>query len=256
MNRFVTLFFACLVASSAYGGTPVDQSQTQFEKENDWTSGTAQSFTAGCDGLLKAIRLPVLRNSGERSLTLELRHVDANDIPTGPLLTSGTLAGSAFAAGIAQWYAVELNPPYEQAEGERLSFTVELGPSGDPYGWLEFGQSSNNPYSGGLMYYQGRYGPSGWTYDEGHLDFAFQTLAVPKPELSIAVTNGNLVRVSIPESHTDCVYRLEFRTNLLSGAWSNCTITTGTQSELLWEIPISLETNQAFFRITTEESTN
>jgi hypothetical protein len=228
----------------------------QIEKVNDWASGTAQSFTAGNAGLMKGIRLPILRVNGPRDLTIDLKHVDVNDIPTGPVLASGTLPASTFIAGMTNWYTVEFDVPYEQEQGEKLSFTLQIGPAGTPYGYLKFGQSTNNPYTGGLMYYQGFYGPSNWTFDKGHLDFAFQTLIVPKPELAIVITNKDLVCVSMPNSYTDCVYHLEYRTELISGVWSNCASTTGTQSGILWEIPIGLGTNQAFFRITAEEPNN
>lgn len=200
MKLSVTLIFACLTAYTACLGTPIDQSQTQAERENDWMDGTAQSFTAGCDGLLTAIRLPLFRNNGPVSLTLEIRHVDGNEIPTGPVLASGTLPDSAIPAGTTQWHTVTLDTPYAQAKQEKLSFTVQQTATGTPYGWLEYGQSTNNPYPSGLMYYDGFYGPAGWTYDKGLLDFTFQTLAIPKPELSITTTNVGSVSLSIPMS--------------------------------------------------------
>lgn len=185
MRLLPVLIFSSLVVYSTCLGTPTDQSQTQSETENDWMNGTAQSFTAGYDGLLTAIRLPISRIDGPASLTLEVRHVNSSGIPAGPILASGTLAGTEIDAGATQWYTVALDTPYQQVKLEKLSFTVQQTADGEPYGWLEYGQSTNNPYPGGLMYYQGYYGPSGWTYDEGHLDFAFETLVTPTNDPSL-----------------------------------------------------------------------
>ena len=256
MKCLMPCLFGLLATCSVCLGTPIDQSQMQFEKVNDWASGTAQSFTAGNAGLLKGIRLPMIRVNGPRDLTINLKHVDVNGIPTGPLLASGTLPAVTFIDGKTNWYTIEFDVPYEQEQGEKLSFTLQIGPAGTPYGYLRFGHSTNNPYSGGLTYYQGFYGPASWTYDKGHVDLAFQTLGVLKPELAIAITNNNLVCVSIPMSYTDCVYHLEYREDFFSGVWSTYTSKTGTQSGIQWEIPIGQGTNPVFFRVTAEEPNN
>lgn len=248
----VFLFSWFIAYSLSCYGTPVDQSQTQSEKMNDWSSGVAQSFTVGYSGLLTAIRLPVQRKNGPRDLTLELTHIDANNIPTGPLLASGTLLGSDFVAGTTQWYTFKFAVPYEQTQGERLSFTLRIGPAGTPYGWLQFGQSTNNPYSSGLLYYSGTYGSQGWAYDKAYLDLAFQTLAVPKPQISRMQTSAGQVQLWMSNSYTECVYHVHCRTNLLFGDWELYTSTTGTQSALQWVLPVGAGTNQMFYRITAE----
>ena len=103
------------------------------------------------------------------------------------------------------------------------------------------------------MYYTPMYGPDGWSYDEGHLDFAFETLVIPKPRLMIEGITPENFSVSIPQSYTDLVYRVECSTNLTSGAWNIYSSMNGTRTELFWNIPVNSETNRAFFRVTVEE---
>ena len=255
MKPLLASLLIVLGAGTSVLSTTTDQSQTESLKENDWNSGVAQTFTAGYLGYLKGVRMLVRAVDGPRDLTLELRHVDANNVPTGPLLASGTLPGGSLVVGLAKWYTVAFDIPYIQNVGEKLSFTLEIGPLSNPYGYLKFGQSTNNPYGGGLMYYPNTYGASRWTYDQAYLDFAFQTLVIPFPEMMIGIDNNHLLDLSIPESYTDCVYHVQCRTNLVTGDWRNFISVTGTGNAIQWSIPLSPATNQAFYRVVVEEQT-
>jgi hypothetical protein len=250
-----TLILNLLIVSwglSSAMAVPADQSQTEYLTDNDWNNGTAQSFTAGYKGYIRGIRLLVRRKNGPRDLTVELKHVDENNRPSGPLLASGSLPGNLFVEGVLAWYTIDLTPPYEQVKGEELSFTIQSGPPDEVYGYLKFGQSTSNPYSGGLMYYSGSYGPSSWKYDEGHLDFAFQTLVTPNPEISIELTPPDCINLAISESHPECIYHVEKREDLVIGEWIGHTSTTGAQNELRWQIPKESGTSQMFYRINVE----
>ena len=170
----LTVSFGLVLCSAGLAAT-VDQSQMQCEDVNDWGDGTSQSFTAGCSDSLTGVKLRVRRRGGPRDLTVEIRRADATHLPVGPVLASGTLPGSAFIPESTGWYAVPLDTPFGQQEGELLVFTVRYGPPDDAwYGWLELGQASQNPYAGGLLVYSG-----------DNLDFTFQTLVGDWPGVSV-----------------------------------------------------------------------
>ncbi len=246
---------ACALAlclCCACSAATVEQSQTVYEKMNDWSSGTAQSFRAGRSATLTGIRLLVLRKNGPRDLSVELRHVGADQAPAGPVLASGSLPGSAFEPGVVQWRTVAFDRPYEQAEGEVLSFTVRQGSAGDWYGWLEFGMSTQNPYAPGIMYYAGNYGPNAWTYLEGRLDFAFETLVVRRPVIAGFRAGAGTVRLTVPETDVGCVYSVQ-TAGTVTGAWSTCGSAAGTKDALVWDLPAPAGvTNRAFYRATVE----
>ena len=152
--------------------TSVDQSQTSYYKLDDWPDGIGQSFTAGCSERLTGIRLLMKRMDGPRDLTLELRHVDGNNPPVGPVLAVGTLPGSDFVQNSVQWYTVFFDRAYDQVEGEKLAFTIKTVPNQENHGWIVYSFSTNSLYGGGAMYSKSGY----QAYKD--LDMAFETLVL------------------------------------------------------------------------------
>ena len=116
------------------------------------------------------------RLKGPSDLILELRHVDDNNVPVGPVLATGTLRGSDFVQNAVKWYSVFFDRAYDQVEGEKLSFTIKTLFSNEWYGWIECGYSSQNPYGPGLLYYWAGYPDRSWPHN---YDLAFETLILP-----------------------------------------------------------------------------
>lgn len=182
---FCVICTACLPVL----GVDVDQSQLQYDGINDWSDGVYQTFTAGTSSLLRAVSLLVDRNGGPRDLTINIRRAATNGLIGGSTIATGTLPGSEMDEGVSKWYTIDLDTPYLQTNGEALAFQVEYGPAGSPYGWLELGHATNNPYTNGLFYYDGVYGTLG-AYDVAHLDLAFETLVSPGIAASFSATNA------------------------------------------------------------------
>ena len=233
----------------------VDQSQTASPSLDDWNSGNGQTFTTGMTGYLKGIKLFLNRQNGLRDLTLEVRHVGTDNFPTGPVLASGTLKGETVPLGPAQWYTVEFGTPYLQALGEKLSFTLQYGPAGTPYGYMNFGTSGLNPYSGGLMYSVSQYGSSVLK----NYDLAFQTLIATSPEpppfetfpfeTSLSFVDDETVEISISASSTNHLYTVVYKESLSEEKWSECDAATGTQNPITWQFSVDKAIRQLFFKV-------
>ncbi|MDR2849363.1 MAG: hypothetical protein LBW77_02310 [Verrucomicrobiota bacterium] len=235
---------AILLCASLGVRAEVDQTQPLITGDNDWSSGISQSFTAGTSGCLIAIRLAALRHNGERDLTVEIRRVDANDIPTGPVLAIGTLSGSAFEADKMRWYTIPLLVPYFQTQGEKLSFTIQFGSPGTPYGYFELAQSTGNPYSGGLLYMSYYEYGTGHSYDT--IDLAFQTIVegpdepppvLSNPRLSIHMMPNRSIELTLTGTHPLFSYGVQYCRDLAGNKCGTYWTGKGRAGPIFVDIP-------------------
>jgi hypothetical protein len=171
----------------------VDVSQTAYQGVADLSRGdrSGQTFTATRNGLLAGVRLYAQGASWGPSypagsdLTVRLRSLGPNGVPTETPLAVGFLPRSAFDREIPKWVTIWFDSAYSQSAGEKLAFMVECATSGSE-GWIDFGMRNGDPYPAGqqfhLDFFDGFATPA---LSVSNMDFAFQTLLVPEPARAI-----------------------------------------------------------------------
>ena len=130
----------------------VDQSNRSFSGTQDWGQQIGQSFAAGSDGMLSAVRVAVEQRESPRELLVYVQGADEHGRPTGPVLASGALLIQRNGKQGVQWYEVPLARPYRQTENERLAYLLVPGVPSERFGYFEYGYSKGNAYPRGCIF--------------------------------------------------------------------------------------------------------
>jgi hypothetical protein len=147
----------------------------------DWIGGSewrAQSFTPSTSHTLSQVKL-ILNKTGNPSgsVVVHIRTTDANGLPTGSDLATGSILTSSISG--SNWYSFNLNTGVKLVAGTKYSILMQASGSDLSSNIVWYGVSTANPYSSGWIT-QSLNNASTWsdvvsrTYDAG-----FQELGTP-----------------------------------------------------------------------------
>ena len=127
----------------------------------------AQSFTIGTvgtneDHYITSVKLKLYRYGSPGTITVSIRNADANGLPTGSDLTSGTLNGNSITTtGPGEWYEITLTQ-YQLSASTQYTIVVRA-PDGNDSNKVAWRFDGSTPtYGGGTGSYSGNSGAS-WT---------------------------------------------------------------------------------------------
>jgi VCBS repeat-containing protein len=106
----------------------------------------AQTFTAGRTGLLDRIELLGSGSDGG-AVAIQITAVDANGLPTGPALGSGSLYPSEIPRSSAVWTSVSIAPAVPVLAGVQYAI---VKPNGTPSAFFWAISAPTNPYPAGV----------------------------------------------------------------------------------------------------------
>lgn len=148
------LFTACFLTGPLSAGRIVDQQQPGIDLESgtlgiggDVQQRLAQSITAGVDGRLAEIQLPIACFPVPAAGTLILEIVELDDgVPSNRVLSRVEVAGTAFPEpSEPEFRSIALTSPVPMLVGQRFAITL-ANPTGEC--WLSRG-TSGDPYPPG-----------------------------------------------------------------------------------------------------------
>ena len=172
----------------------IDQSQTTISQFDDIGSKSGQTFTAGINASLTAVRLRVAAHSNGSifgsDFVLSLRST-LSGTPTNTILASGNFSRSVLQPNVPQWVTVDFGTPYQQIAGQRLAFTIQELSGGGVNGYNTYGNTPTNPYTNGQMFFD--FTP-GQPLASSSSDFAFQTVVLPEPA-SLSLLAGGIALI-------------------------------------------------------------
>jgi hypothetical protein len=150
----VCILSASGCASLRFGrGVPVvDQSNRSLSGTQDWGQQIGQSFTAGVEGMLTALRVAIDQCESPRELLVYLQTADGEGRPTGQVLASGTLLIDAGGKKGVHWYEIPFSRPCHQGKNERLIYLLVPGAPSGAFGYFEYGYSKGDAYPGGCVF--------------------------------------------------------------------------------------------------------
>lgn len=130
----------------------VDQSNKLWDKTNDYGGTLTQTYSAGMDADVVAVRVAIEARENTRELLVTLRNVDEYGYPKGEVLASGVVDVVAKDNAEVVWHEVTFDHPYHQEVGENLC--LSLTPSSiksEDYGYFEYAFSYKNKYTEGRL---------------------------------------------------------------------------------------------------------
>jgi hypothetical protein len=223
----LTVLLACAPAFAAPGDSTVDQEQTSTGSGVGFDAlyPAAQGFTAGRTGPMDRVSVPVtlLISRAAGDLEVEVKRADAEGLPTGAVLGTGSLPAESFTVGApAAWRDVTLAQPVRVEQDER--YVVILSSEHHPtdgafYNWRA---SLGDPYAGGNALWINP-GSGEWEvrHDNGvPMDFAFKTFVADIGAPTVSSTSPAVKERGVPR---DAVVEATF-----SEAMNPATLTTRT----------------------------
>ena len=177
----------------------IDATVGVFAIGGDSHQKLAQTVTTGISGLLTAVRVPVVGDSGD--LILEIQGVASGE-PNGVVLASAEFASATLPSVFPappSFRTLLLTVPVAFSSGDAFaivlqslgSFGVSQGPPGDSY-------------AGGNLFFDALPNPPGWVcnceFAEASFDLPFQTLVdlpVPEPNVLAFVASGLSVLIGL-----------------------------------------------------------
>jgi hypothetical protein len=166
--------FVLIWQSRVMQAAPLYQMSTLDQSSEAYVGGVtvgivrqqAQTFTAGRTGQLDRIELYVSGPTSTYQYPIQITAVDANGIPTGSALGSGSLDGNLL-TGQHTWVSVAINPVVDVSEGVQYAIVVPAG--SQAFFWY---------YSVGDTYPRGGVVPASPTPTA---DFTFRTYVLSSP---------------------------------------------------------------------------
>lgn len=190
MRKLVLAGIAAMAAcGGAHAAEVVDQSQPVVDLTRgfigvggDVEQKLAQTFEAGLDGELVALRLPVV-GCGRGDLVIEIRVAGPDGGPDGPLLNTTRIDPALAPPGGGALHEFRLSAPAPVRAGADYAFTLRMDPLRAS---CSFAHSPDGAdlYSGGAFFFESTSNPPGWIAGEGpggQFDLAFQTVVETGP---------------------------------------------------------------------------
>jgi hypothetical protein len=158
------ILVAALLACNASAALVTDQEQASFDATlGNWAVGgasqqkIAQSVTAGMNGPLAAVELPIACSSG--TLIVEIVALDAAGRPTSRVLGSASVpAADLPPVTPPEFRRISFRPPIPMSAGDRFAIVLR-----NPTGSCALNRCPpGDPYPGGESFFDARPNPPGW----------------------------------------------------------------------------------------------
>lgn len=130
----------------------VDQQNDKWDATNDYGGTVVQSFKAGVQGDIQAVRVALEGRENTRELLVTLRKADDAGFPMGKILASGVVDVAPRDKPETFWHEVTFENPYRQSPDEELCIclTPSVIKTGS-YGFFEYAYSYKDKYPHGRL---------------------------------------------------------------------------------------------------------
>lgn len=167
-------------------------SQTSITNHSDFPSGYGQTFAVTTDVSIAGLALSVLGMSGGSNFTVELhRYYPSSTKVDSVVLGSATVSRQSIGFSEPKWLAMYFDTPTLASAGDTLAFVLLNQDSGGA-GFNRYGNSQENPYSGGSRFGGADFHGAGLyaVSLSNASDFAFEIISVPEPSGPIFYSVG------------------------------------------------------------------
>ncbi len=168
-------------------------SQTSITNQSDFPTGYGQTFTVTTAVSIDALALAVRGGSGGADFDVELYRFDPLTSSVDTLvLGKASVSKSSFGSLDVSWISIYFDRPTYAVAGETFAFAIKH--TSDGLGYNRYGNSQDNPYSGGSRL--GGYDFQSSGKDQVSLlpgtDFAFEIITIPEPAVPVLSSLGVL----------------------------------------------------------------
>jgi hypothetical protein len=176
IKGFNAVLLALVSATAALSASA--QIQPEYTMLADYGDGSVQTFLASQTASIAGVRLVIRARGKGADVTVRLYDEQNNSLP-GTFRTQGVLTAAAIPSDQEAWLLVSFDTPQAVTAGDPLALNVNQFNSG-PTGFVDYGASTNQPYSDGQLLYESVPGsPLQPIFPE--VDLAFEIVYAPEP---------------------------------------------------------------------------
>ena len=191
MNLTLRSALSAIVLVGLVGSNIMAQSQTSFNRLDDFGTGSVQTFITEESGFLTGVSLVLYGHGMANDVTVYVRALQSDGSLAPAPLATGFVPASAISTSTALWHFIPFTTPVNISAGESYGLVLnQFGSSSS--GYVDYGSSTGNPYVNGRMMFELFPGqPLQPIFPD--LDLAFQnTVAVPEPGVLALIVLGSL----------------------------------------------------------------
>ena len=189
MNTIIRSSAVALLLLSFSKPNGLAQSQTAFDRLDDFGDGSVQTFIAEQTGVYHGVSLVLFAHGTGSDVMVQVRKRELDGSLAPGLLATGFVPASLISTSTPAWHFIVFDSPVNISAG--ASFGLVLNePGAASTGYVDYGSTTGNPYANGRMMWESLPGqPLSPIFPD--LDLAFQnTVAVPEPRIFAFFISG------------------------------------------------------------------
>lgn len=163
-----------LLAAVAAHGVAIAQSQTMYNRLDDFGDHTVQTFVTEQTASFGGVSLLLLGHGSAEDVTVQLRRRLFDGRLSTTIAAEGTIAASAIPTKTPEWRYIQFDSPVHVLRWLDYGLVLDLGESSSS-GYVEFGSAIGNPYPHGRVMRESSPGAI-LSLVQPNLDLAFENI--------------------------------------------------------------------------------